>query len=593
LLTCATLLGCDHTGSFTPDDGPPVVTAAAVLASDDTAPQAVAFAGGIPFGTFGQPLDAFGDRYNGAQRNIAPGELVNSLTTIRNRGGKVVLTFVGNNQYYKDSDGHFSFSRWQARVDRFRAVDFSSFIDDGTVIAHYLLDEPNDPTNWAGQPVSGATVEAMAEYSKQIWPTLATVVRVDPGYLADFNVDYQSLDAAWAQYVERKGPVDSYIQRHVADAQALGLQLIVGLNLYGALGNVALTANEVEEWGSVLLNSPYPCAFISWYHNSSYLAGAGIGQAMDLLRSRAQNRNSKTCRRPGSAPAPTPPPPPPPPPSPSSVAITWPRPQDISYGTPLGPAQLNAVASSGGQSVPGSYSYQPAAGTVLNAGQAQPLRVTFTPSDPTSYEGASAAVNLDVDPVAPSLTWTVPPSIQVGPLPSGVLDATASGIGGETVSGSFTYTPAAGQVLDASPSRTLSVTFQPSGGNYTSASKSLSLAVLYPWSGFFQPVDNPGRLNTAKAGVAIRVKFGLGGNQPGPVLASGSPEVSSVPCPSWPSDAIEQTVSASSSSLRYDAASGRYIYTWKTSTSWANSCRKLTLVLKDGTSHEATFRFSR
>jgi hypothetical protein len=275
------------------------------------------------------------------------------------------------------------------------------------------------------------------------------------------------------------------------------------------------------------------------------------------------------------------------------VAITWPRPQDISYGTPLGPAQLNAVASSGGQSVPGSYSYQPAAGTVLNAGQAQPLRVTFTPSDPTSYEGASAAVNLDVDPVAPSLTWTVPPSIQVGPLPSGVLDATASGIGGETVSGSFTYTPAAGQVLDASPSRTLSVTFQPSGGNYTSASKSLSLAVLYPWSGFFQPVDNPGRLNTAKAGVAIRVKFGLGGNQPGPVLASGSPEVSSVSCPSWPSDAVEQTVSASSSSLRYDAASGRYIYTWKTSTSWANSCRKLTLVLKDGTSHEATFRFSR
>jgi hypothetical protein len=77
------------------------------------------------------------------------------------------------------------------------------------------------------------------------------------------------------------------------------------------------------------------------------------------------------------------------------------------------------------------------------------------------------------------------------------------------------------------------------------------------------------------------------------VLASGSPEVSSVSCPSWPSDAVEQTVSASSSSLRYDAASGRYIYTWKTSTSWANSCRKLTLVLKDGTSHEATFRFSR
>jgi hypothetical protein len=69
--------------------------------------------------------------------------------------------------------------------------------------------------------------------------------------------------------------------------------------------------------------------------------------------------------------------------------------------------------------------------------------------------------------------------------------------------------------------------------------------------------------------------------------------VQSVTCPSWPTDAIEQTVSASASSLKYDSATGQYVYTWKTSKGWANSCRRLTFVLKDGTRQEATFRFTK
>lgn len=269
LLTSATLLGCDHTASFTPGDSAPVTTATAVRPAHGSVPRAVAFAGGIPFGTFAQPLTAYGDRYNGGHRNSAPGELVNALTTIRNRGGKVVLMFAGNLRHYTDADGHFSLSMWQARVDRYRSVDFSSFIDDGSVIAHFLVDEPNDPANWGNQPIPGGTVEAMAEYSKQIWPNMATVVRVDPGYLAKFNVDYQSLDAAWSQYVERKGPAETYIQQSVADAKALGLQLVVGLNILGGgLGIVPLSATEVREAGSALLASPYPCAFISWEYDS-------------------------------------------------------------------------------------------------------------------------------------------------------------------------------------------------------------------------------------------------------------------------------------------------------------------------------------
>ncbi len=684
LLASLAIAGCDHSASFTPDEERPIVPVG--LAPAANAPSAAAtFAGGIPFGMFAQPLSLYGDRYNGGHRNTPASDLLNSLTQIRNAGGKVVVVFAGSNNNYKDADGHFSMSLWQARVDRYRGVNFSSFVEDGTVIAHYLLDEPNDPNNWNGQPVPPATVELMAEYSKSIWPTLPTVVRVDASYLTPGNPSYQYLDAAWAQYVERKGAPGDYLSRNVADAQSVGLQLIVGLNLLkGGPGNTALTASLIQSYGSALLTSSYPCAFISWQYDANFLAGAGIGEAMDALRPLAQNRPTKSCAAAGGSPPPPPPPDPVPTtttisaatPDPStpgqsvtvavtveasastpggtvtvtaaggsescavtlsdgagscalalteagdrtlrasfegdadfeassdtephevrvtrqSVAIAWAAPPAITYGTALGSSQLNASASSGGSSVPGTYAYEPAAGAVLNAGNGQPLKVTFTPNDPAAYESATGTVPINVVPRATTIAWTVPSSTTTGPLSSALLNAQATGIGGATVPGTFTYSPAAGQFLDARPSQTLTVTFQPSSGNYTSATKSVSLAVLYPFSGFFDPVDNPGRLNTAKAGVAIPVKFSLGGSRPDPVLASGSPQVTSVSCPWWPTDAIEQTVSASSSSIRYDSATGRYIYTWKTSTTWANSCRKLTITLKDGTRREATFRFSR
>jgi hypothetical protein len=547
--------------------------------------EAVGFAGGIPIGTFVQPTSEFGDRYNGAHRVFQPADLLDSLAIIRERGGRVMLAIGGGPNQYKDAEGHFSLPLWQSRVSRFEGIDFSAYIADGTVMGHYLVDEPNDPANWSGVPIPGETVEAMAQYSKQRWPDLPTIVRVDPAYLARAGIQYQYLDAAWAQYVERKGEVGQFLQQNVADAQTLGLELVVGLNLLkGGPGGVALTAQQVRDWGTVLLSSSYPCAFISWKYDAAFLAPAEMGSAMDDLRAQAQGRASKSCRSSADSP---------PPGGRADVVISWGDPQAITYGTALGSAQLNAAAASGGQPVPGSFTYEPAAGTVFNAGQDQELKATFTPSDPGAYNAASATVRLDVLPAVPSLAWSVPLSTTVGPLSAALLSASAAGVGGAAVPGTFTYSPATGQVLDATPSQALSVAFQPSSGNYTTATRSVSLAVRYPWSGFFEPTNNPQVLNRAKAGTAIPVRFSLGGNQPTPVLAAGSPEITAVSCPKWSTDVIEQTVSASTSSLQYESSTGRYVYTWKTQTGWAGGCRRFRLALKDGTSREAIFRFIR
>ena len=81
-------------------------------------------------------------------------------------------------------------------------------------------------------------------------------------------------------------------------------------------------------------------------------------------------------------------------------ATSWTKPAAISQGTPLGAAQLNALAS-----VPGAFAYSPAAGTVLAAGT-HTLRATFTPADRTLYATASTSTTLTVNPTVYQLTVT-------------------------------------------------------------------------------------------------------------------------------------------------------------------------------------------
>ena len=59
--------------------------------------------------------------------------------------------------------------------------------------------------------------------------------------------------------------------------------------------------------------------------------------------------------------------------------MTWNITSAIFYGTPLSGAQLNATADA-----PGTFTYSPPAGTILNAGT-HTLSVTFTPSEPENY----------------------------------------------------------------------------------------------------------------------------------------------------------------------------------------------------------------
>ena len=73
-------------------------------------------------------------------------------------------------------------------------------------------------------------------------------------------------------------------------------------------------------------------------------------------------------------------------------AIVWTNPADVVYGTALDAVQLNAATDT-----PGTITYSPPSGTVLDVGTHQ-LGASFQPSDLVNYSSAAAQVTLSVYP---------------------------------------------------------------------------------------------------------------------------------------------------------------------------------------------------
>jgi hypothetical protein len=82
----------------------------------------------------------------------------------------------------------------------------------------------------------------------------------------------------------------------------------------------------------------------------------------------------------------------------AASAVTWATPAAITYGTALSASQLDATAS-----VPGTFTYSPASGTILGAG-AQTLSVTFTPADIANYTIAKVSVVQRINPAILTVT---------------------------------------------------------------------------------------------------------------------------------------------------------------------------------------------
>jgi MBG domain-containing protein/thrombospondin type 3 repeat protein len=214
-----------------------------------------------------------------------------------------------------------------------------------------------------------------------------------------------------------------------------------------------------------------------------------------------------------------------------------------------------------------------------------------------NFQAPDAFGTLTILPATSTITWSAPAPITAGaPLGAAQLNATATGVGGASLAGTFTYTPAAGTVLGAG-SYVLAVAFAPNSPNYTGTAATVGIDVTSPQSvlgfrGFFRPVKNPPVFNRMKAGRAVSLRFTLDGYRSGAVLKA-IPTSSQISCLAVQSEnAVIEDEDSRSSVLR---AEGRkqFRYIWKTNKAWDGTCRKLVITLSDGSTHEALFNLGK
>lgn len=275
------------------------ITAATAVASGTHA--------GILFGSMNLGNSQLNSVHTGAWRPVTPTNILAELSGARAKGGRVILRLVPGDRQLINADGTFSLIKWKSMVDRYRQIDFRSYITDGTLVGHYLIDEPHRTARWRGG-ISQATIEAMAQYSRQLWPDLATIVRVVPSWLAEAPVTYRNLDAGWVQYTSRRGDPARWLAGEVAIAKSRGLGVVVAMNVLDggtsssgiegySSGKFAMSAAELRRNGTVFLSESYGCAFIMFKYDPDYYGRADIKSAMADLSRLAASHPSTSCRQ--------------------------------------------------------------------------------------------------------------------------------------------------------------------------------------------------------------------------------------------------------------------------------------------------------
>jgi hypothetical protein len=182
----------------------------------------------------------------------------------------------------------------------------------------------------------------------------------------------------------------------------------------------------------------------------------------------------------------------------ATPTLTWATPSAITFGTALSATQLNATGS-----VAGAFAYSPASGTTPSVGT-QTLSATFTPTDTTNYNSASASVTLNVIVAVPgsptaitattangeaTVTFTAPSFTGSAAISGYTIRATATD--GSTVTVNATGSPAKVTGLTPGKSYRFTVIANNSAGSSGSSTTSdaLTISLVNQTITFAAPAD--------------------------------------------------------------------------------------------------------
>ena len=245
--------------------------------------------------------------------------------------------------------------------------------------------------------------------------------------------------------------------------------------------------------------------------------------------------------------------------------------------------------------------HSPVTGCPTNTQTSDTVGTTFSCTASSAGGSTTATIQVRRDSTPPTITCPTPtPQFEIG----GTAQLVASA--GDATSGALDGTGSTWQIavqidpaeLTSVGPRTLPVSAADRAGNQASISCNYSVVYLVKHSeddtvlvGDVVPASS-GEVNTLPAGKPVRIEFDLGGDRGLQVIASGYPKSSPSSCLAGASDdPVESVEMLGNQTLQYDAATGHYMFPWKTDPQWKGTCRQLVLRLADGNEYTANFKF--
>jgi len=249
----------------------------------------------LPFGPKQLTKDAFGNPYTGGYINAGSVDKLNAMLPIaRAHGSRLIIKLPGDRRLFQNPDGTFNLDFWKQNIDRLRGFDFAPYVADGTVIGAELINEPNDPNNWGGAPITKAQFEQCGAYAKSIWPTLPV-----GGGRSDYllvNAPWRHIDFGHSQYQMRKGDINTWINQTVQESKDADVGLLMSLNFYaGQLDNTSMTPNQIYHYYSAMVKDTYSCALTGYLYDATFLERPEVASAMNKINDLAKTHTAPPC----------------------------------------------------------------------------------------------------------------------------------------------------------------------------------------------------------------------------------------------------------------------------------------------------------
>jgi hypothetical protein len=247
------------------------------------------------------------------------------LDTARAREVRVILRVTPANPNLENGSGGLSVSAWKSAFDDVASVNANSYLSDGTLIAHYAIDEPF--ADFTG--MNGAILDSLCQYqkSKANWSNV-------PCFVRDVNTrlytnrpggnPYQYVDAGWASMADHHymppntydGDIGAYFRDNIAKGALAGLSLMYGFNLLNGgredlpncespdqPQNCAMRPSEIEAMADTLaaIGDDQGCGVSGWWIDSNagpgrnYFFDQDIQDALEYLNQTVGGLRPKDC----------------------------------------------------------------------------------------------------------------------------------------------------------------------------------------------------------------------------------------------------------------------------------------------------------